>query len=155
MWILGIGALLAALSAMALGSSAIWNGLGTLYLGLPALALVAMRTTGRVGLAGCLVVFVAIWAADTGALVGGRLLKGPKLAPSLSPNKTWSGFLVGTLASAVGAGIYIGVAGGQPAKGAAFGERHQERWGLTIRVEVPGANHMLLYQPQHPTAYDA
>src|SRR5438477_4406769 len=45
-WILGIGALSAALSAMTLGSSAMWNGLGTLYLGLPGLALVAMRTTG-------------------------------------------------------------------------------------------------------------
>jgi phosphatidate cytidylyltransferase len=119
--ILVLGALSAALSAVALGSSAMWNGLGTLYLGLPALALVAMRTGGRDGLAGCLVVFVAIWATDTGALVGGRLLKGPKLAPSLSPNKTWAGFLAGTLAAAVCAGIYVGVAGGRPARGAVFG----------------------------------
>src|SRR5947209_5060810 len=63
-WILGIGGVSAALSAIALGSSGLWNGFGAIYLGLPALALVAMRITGRGGLAGCLVVFVAIWAGD-------------------------------------------------------------------------------------------
>ena len=40
------------------------------------------------------------------------------------------------------------------AKGAAFGERHEERWGKTIKLHVPGADDMLLYEPSHPTAYD-
>jgi hypothetical protein len=40
------------------------------------------------------------------------------------------------------------------AKGAEFGDRHEERWGLTIKLKVPGAGEVLLYQPQHPTAYD-
>jgi phosphatidate cytidylyltransferase len=65
--------------------------------------------------------FVAIWAADTGALLGGRLLRGPKLFPSLSPNKTWAGFLVGSLAAAVCVGFYIAVIGGRPAEGAFVG----------------------------------
>ena len=48
-----------------------------------------------------------IWASDTGAYFAGKNLGGPKLAPSVSPNKTWSGFvggivtatLVGTITS--------------------------------------------------------
>ena len=40
------------------------------------------------------------------------------------------------------------------AKGAVFGERHTERWGHTIRMHVPGADDMLLYEPTHPTAFD-
>ncbi len=37
------------------------------------------------------------WTTDTASYVGGRLLGGPKLAPRISPKKTWSGFIVGTL----------------------------------------------------------
>jgi phosphatidate cytidylyltransferase len=40
---------------------------------------------------------ILVWSTDTFAYIGGRLLKGPKLAPSISPNKTWSGFIVGTI----------------------------------------------------------
>lgn len=36
-----------------------------------------------------------VWSIDISAFAGGKLLKGPKLAPSISPNKTWSGFLCG------------------------------------------------------------
>lgn len=38
-----------------------------------------------------------VWSTDTFAYIGGRLLKGPKLAPSISPNKTWSGFITGMI----------------------------------------------------------
>lgn len=43
----------------------------------------------------CLLLLV--WSTDTFAYIGGRLLKGPKLAPSISPQKTWSGFTVGMI----------------------------------------------------------
>ncbi len=43
--------------------------------------------------------FVAIWSVDTFAMVGGKNLKGPKLAPKISPNKTWSGLIVGVVSS--------------------------------------------------------
>lgn len=36
--------------------------------------------------------FFLVWSTDTAAFAGGKLLKGPKLAPAISPNKTWSGF---------------------------------------------------------------
>jgi phosphatidate cytidylyltransferase len=44
--------------------------------------------------------FVVIWSVDTFAMVGGKKLKGPKLAPKISPNKTWSGLIVGIVSSA-------------------------------------------------------
>jgi phosphatidate cytidylyltransferase len=117
--ILAIGAMAAAISALAAGSSAFWNGLGPIYLGLPALSLVLLRSRG--GLAAAFVLFAAVWAADTGALLGGRLLRGPKLIPSLSPNKTWAGFVVGSVAAAACVGTYVAVIGGRPLEGALIG----------------------------------
>lgn len=42
-------------------------------------------------------IFCLVWATDTGAYFTGKLLGGPKLAPSISPKKTWSGFIGGTI----------------------------------------------------------
>lgn len=47
----------------------------------------------------CLLLLV--WSTDTFAYIGGRLLKGPKLAPSISPQKTWSGFISGMIGGTV------------------------------------------------------
>ena len=38
-----------------------------------------------------------VWAADSAAYFAGRAIGGPKLAPLISPNKTWSGFLGGMI----------------------------------------------------------
>ena len=43
-------------------------------------------------------VLITVWAADTFAYFAGRLFGRHKLAPSLSPSKTWEGFVVGSLA---------------------------------------------------------
>lgn len=45
--------------------------------------------------------FVAIWSVDTFAMIGGKKLKGPLLAPIISPNKRWSGLIVGALSSGI------------------------------------------------------
>ena len=41
--------------------------------------------------------FACTWAADIGAFAVGSMLKGPKLWPRFSPNKTWSGFVGGLI----------------------------------------------------------
>ena len=49
------------------------------------------------GLKGLFWIPAAICLIDSGAYVGGKLIQGPRLAPRLSPNKTWSGTAVGYL----------------------------------------------------------
>jgi phosphatidate cytidylyltransferase len=66
-------------------------------------------------------IFIAVWLADTGALIGGRLIGGPKLAPKLSPNKTWAGFITGTIAAGIAEAVYVAFLGDSPLSGAIFG----------------------------------
>ncbi len=42
-----------------------------------------------------------VWSTDIAAFAGGQMFKGPKLAPSISPNKTWSGFISGMIAGVI------------------------------------------------------
>jgi phosphatidate cytidylyltransferase len=95
------------------GASPFWNGLGALYIGLPALSLAALRVLAAHGTAAVLLIFFTVWIADTGALAGGRLVGGPKLVPRLSPNKTWAGFVMGTVLSILVVGVFLGLRGGR------------------------------------------
>jgi phosphatidate cytidylyltransferase len=76
---------------------------GSIYIGLPTLALVWLRQ-GDQGLGWTVLLFAVTWSADIGAFLVGSILKGPKLRPAFSPNKTWSGF-AGGLAAATLAGV--------------------------------------------------
>lgn len=49
-----------------------------------------------------LITLAMIWLVDIGAFLVGKSLGGPKLAPVISPNKTWSGFVGGIVISAIG-----------------------------------------------------
>jgi phosphatidate cytidylyltransferase len=111
LWLLAGGGVLAALCAS--GARPLSNGLGTLYVGVPALSLVALRTHAPQGAWAVLVLFVAVWAADTGALVWGRFLGGPKLFPALSPNKTWAGFIAGTISASAAVTLFVMLFGGR------------------------------------------
>jgi phosphatidate cytidylyltransferase len=82
-----------------------WLTAGILYVGLPSIALLWMRGLVPQGLETVLWIFSLVWGIDIGAYFIGRTLKGPKLAPRISPNKTWSGLGGGVLAAiAVGLG---------------------------------------------------
>lgn len=73
--------------------------LGVLYVGIPAILLIWLRGSEPYGLTAVIFIFAVVWAGDIGAFIGGRLIGGPKLYPSVSPNKTWAGLISGVVAS--------------------------------------------------------
>jgi len=75
-------------------------GSGVLYAGAAMLAPALLRGSATQGMAAILWLFAVVWGTDIGAYFGGRLIGGPKLWPSISPGKTWSGAGVGAIASA-------------------------------------------------------
>jgi phosphatidate cytidylyltransferase len=76
------------------------------YLGLAAIAVPWLRADSVAGLSNTLFMLALIWASDIGAYMIGRLIGGPKLAPSISPGKTWSG-AIGGLVCAILAGLAV------------------------------------------------
>ncbi len=76
---------------------------GALYIGAPLLALMWLRSHGPFGERWTVMVLAVAWAADITAFVVGNALKGPKLWPQFSPNKTWSGFIGGLVAATLAA----------------------------------------------------
>jgi phosphatidate cytidylyltransferase len=97
--VLVVGALAAGLIAALVGASAVWIGLGAAYLALPALALVWLRDLPQFGLQLVVWLLAVVWATDILAYVVGRKVGGPRLAPSISPGKTWSGLCGGVVAA--------------------------------------------------------
>ena len=93
---LPIGAILAML--LSLGRHSLFAGLGVFYAALPAVTLIWLRSDPTYGLRAAVFVILVVIAADTGAFLAGRGLAGPKLWPSVSPNKTWAGLFGGVLA---------------------------------------------------------
>jgi phosphatidate cytidylyltransferase len=93
-------ALVAGLARLEHDARPYWLGFGALYVGLPCLAILWLRGQPHGGLATVLWLFALVWATDTGAYVAGRLIGGPKLAPAISPNKTWAGLAGGVAAAA-------------------------------------------------------
>ena len=96
-----------ALLLLAAGAGTLWwRGrriapvLGVPYVGLTAVALVWLRGQGTAGFGNVLFVLLVVWATDIAAYLVGRLIGGPRLAPAISPGKTWSG-AVGGLAGAL------------------------------------------------------
>ncbi len=82
-----------------------WAALGPVYVGGPCLALLWLRYHPEHGFALVLWLLLVIWAADIGAYLVGRLVGGPRLAPRLSPGKTWAGLGGGVVAAATVGGL--------------------------------------------------
>lgn len=98
------------LLARSRGDNALWQGAGVLYIGVPALSLLALHIYPlNHGPHPQVVVgfFLLVWANDTGALIVGKLVGGPKLAPAISPGKTWSGTIGGSVCAALVYGLYV------------------------------------------------
>jgi phosphatidate cytidylyltransferase len=97
---LAVAAVAVALLSRSSGRSA-WSLSGLLYAALPAAALAFLRSDPSLGAIAVLYLFAVAWTTDTASYGAGRLIGGPKFAPRISPRKTWSGFIVGTLTPAL------------------------------------------------------
>ncbi|MGD9512141.1 MAG: phosphatidate cytidylyltransferase [Geminicoccaceae bacterium] len=103
----GLAALVLALGALGVAALAALLGWceptraagGVLYVGVPTVALVWLRGSSDAGLHHLLWLLLVIAATDTCAYLVGRIVGGPRLAPRISPGKTWAG-LVGGVAGA-------------------------------------------------------
>jgi phosphatidate cytidylyltransferase len=99
-----VGAVAAALVARGVAERPADAAFGVIYIAPAAICLVWLRdshgSTSQLGHWWMMLLFAGTWAADIGAFAVGSALKGPKLWPRFSPNKTWSGFVGGLLAAA-------------------------------------------------------
>lgn len=101
--------LVTAAAVLLMGCVACWRAsvaAGVLYAGLASVALIWLRDDPVAGRANVMLLIVAVVASDIGAYAVGRLVGGPRLAPLISPGKTWSGAVGGLLGAALaGAGV--------------------------------------------------
>jgi phosphatidate cytidylyltransferase len=73
--------------------------MGTVWIGVGLGFLLLMRDLPAHGRLAVFTLLLAVWAGDTLAYLGGRLLGRHKMAPMTSPGKTWEGFVFGTAAT--------------------------------------------------------
>jgi len=99
----------------------VWQAIGILYLGVPALALVALRAFEPRGALVIVGMFLIVWATDSGALIFGNLIGGPRMAPVLSPSKTWAGTIGGSVTAALIFAAFIWFLGGSVWQAGLFG----------------------------------
>ncbi|MDP1631877.1 MAG: phosphatidate cytidylyltransferase [Caulobacter sp.] len=100
-----VGAALAALVARGTAERPADAAYGVIYIAPAAIALIWLREMPH-GRSWATMLFAITWSADICAFAVGSALKGPKLWPRFSPNKTWSGFF-GGLVGAMGAAMLV------------------------------------------------
>jgi phosphatidate cytidylyltransferase len=84
----------------------VWRLVGILLFGLLIVSILLMRGIGETGIWAGVYLGTVVWMTDTAAFFSGRQIGGEKLAPDISPSKTWSGAL-GGLALGTGAGFLV------------------------------------------------
>jgi phosphatidate cytidylyltransferase len=97
--LLAVGALAAALVSRTVAPG--WAFAGLLYAGTIVAAPILLRGDDMLGLTAVVLLFAVVWATDIAAYFTGRAIGGPKLWPAVSPKKTWSGAIGGTVAAVV------------------------------------------------------
>ncbi|HWV54880.1 phosphatidate cytidylyltransferase [Pseudorhodoplanes sp.] len=80
---------------------------GVVYASALLMATIIVRSDAKFGFAAILFLYAIVWGTDIGGYFAGRAFGGPKLAPAISPKKTWSGAMGGTIVAIAAA---IGIA---------------------------------------------
>jgi phosphatidate cytidylyltransferase len=158
----GLGLVYAALAALAAGAAGvagaggarhrIWRAAGVAYAAIVVLAPVVLRRDRDFGLVAILFLFAVVWSTDILGYFVGRAIGGPRLAPPVSPNKTWSGACGGALGAVVAGVAVVAAAGGvalMPAAAVALGLSVASQGGdlfesaLKRRFGVKDAGHVI------------
>ncbi len=109
-WVIAAGAAAAALAATrGRSGEPVWYAIGVVYLGSAIMAFLWLRADPGSGRAVILWLIAVVWATDIGAYVAGRSIGGLRLAPTISPGKTWAGLAGGAVAAVV-AGLAVAMA---------------------------------------------
>jgi phosphatidate cytidylyltransferase len=107
--VLGSAVLIAIACAIALGmgrENFVWRAAGLILFGVLIAGAVSMRGETMAGVWAGVYLGTVVWMTDSAAFFTGRQIGGEKLAPGISPSKTWSGAL-GGLALGAGAGLVV------------------------------------------------
>jgi phosphatidate cytidylyltransferase len=102
----GLGLIIGMATAVAIVSRSAGLGGGLAYVGLPVIALMWLREVPETGLILTFWALSLVWATDIGAYFAGRTIGGPRVAPAISPNKTWAGLFGGMVAATLLAGLF-------------------------------------------------
>lgn len=94
--------------------SSVWKSFGVIYVGVPSVALLVLSARTGDGTVLVFWLLAAVWATDIGAYAAGRSIGGPKLAPKISPNKTWAGLAGGMLSAAAASAAFAAALDWQP-----------------------------------------
>ncbi|MDD3446213.1 MAG: phosphatidate cytidylyltransferase [Zavarzinia sp.] len=113
--VVAVGVVVSVVLARLRGGLMLWPALAVPYVALPCLAMIWLRFDAAEGTGLVYWLLATIWATDTGAYAAGRTIGGPKLAPRISPKKTWAGLIGGVVAAMiVGAAVAYAVDLPQP-----------------------------------------
>ena len=85
--------------------------MGIAYISIALLSIVWLRFGGEGGLLLFFWMTAVVVATDVGAYFTGRSIGGPKLAPRISPAKTWSGLIGGAIFAGLASAVLVGVSG--------------------------------------------
>lgn len=86
-----------------------WTSFGLLYALLSMVSLAELRGSTFDGLVFVIYLFAIVWATDIAAYFVGRKFGGPKLAPKISPGKTWSGAIGGTVMAVIAGTMVLSI----------------------------------------------
>jgi phosphatidate cytidylyltransferase len=117
----GVGQFHAAFAVLAVGAAGVaatsiphrraWSAGGVAYAGAVLLAPVVLRGDPQFGLLAILFLFAVVWTTDILGYFVGRAIGGPRLAPHVSPKKTWSGACGGALGALTAGAMVVYAAG--------------------------------------------
>jgi len=116
--------------APSLTARLLWLAFALVYVGLAAFALWDIRIHWSAPIYWTLLLLMIVWATDIGAYFAGRSIGGPKIAPRISPSKTWAGLFGGIVASMMVIAIMIAIY---------FNDLHAiaEKWWMVPALGLP------------------